>query len=324
IPAASGRGVRFLGADQNLSAFCQAEAFYRSMNSSPDQSDLFPGFVPAPQMVFVNDRVSFQTEAKQRVILVHGVAYSHYSLEDRIAEAYALVKLYESGYADQNDLARAFGYSTRTLRRFQQRLHRGGLNALIRPQGRPAEDSISHIAPRDRIILRLKAQGLSNRGIAGRIGLDEKMIRKTLRRLGWRPAPEATLPLLPRADPPAGSRFVVHPCAGGQWTAARRREDLRKPASLFLRPAHHAGGLRPVGSSPYPTPGGAQGIFPGGTGPYRGTGSHAGSENLAPETVPAGETQGQLQTRPGNRPAPHPRTRPRRGMRRRAISWPSL
>src|SRR2546430_2692473 len=43
--------------------------------------------------------------------------------------------------------------------------------------------------------------------------------------------------------------------------------------SLFLRPAHHAGGLRPVGSSPYPTPGGAQGIFPGGTGPYRGTGS---------------------------------------------------
>src|SRR5207253_2732130 len=107
-------GVRFLGAEQNLSAFCQAEAFFRAMNSSPDQSDLFPGFVPAPQMVFVNDRVSFQTEAKQRVILVHGVAYSHYSLEDRIAEAYALVKLYESGYADQNDLARAFGYSTRT------------------------------------------------------------------------------------------------------------------------------------------------------------------------------------------------------------------
>src|SRR5207244_5695322 len=78
-------------------------------------------------------------------------ASSHFYLEDRIAEAYALVKLYESGYADQNDLARAFGYSTRTLRRFQQRLHRGGLNALIRPQGRPAEDSISHIAPRDQI-----------------------------------------------------------------------------------------------------------------------------------------------------------------------------
>jgi hypothetical protein len=68
-----------------------------SMNSAPDQSDLFPGSVRAPQTVFVNDRVSSQTEANQRVILV---VHSHYSLEDRTAEAYALVELYESGYAD--------------------------------------------------------------------------------------------------------------------------------------------------------------------------------------------------------------------------------
>src|SRR5207302_9337950 len=147
-------------------------------------SDLFPGFVPAPQMVFVNDRVSFQTEAKQRVILVHGVAYSHYSLEDRIAEAYALVSLYESGYADQNDLARSFGYSTRTLRRFQERLYSGGLSALVRPVGRSADGSIPKPAPRDRTILRLKAQGISNRGIAGRLGLDEQVMRKLHRRLG--------------------------------------------------------------------------------------------------------------------------------------------
>ena len=32
--------------------------------------------------------------------------------------SYALVSLYESGYADQNDLARSFDYSTRTLPRF--------------------------------------------------------------------------------------------------------------------------------------------------------------------------------------------------------------
>jgi len=107
------------------------------MNPDADTSDLFPEFSPVPQMVFVNDRVSFQTEGNQRVILVHGVVHSHYSREDRLAEAYALVSLYESGYADQNDLARSFGYSTRTLRRFQQRLHSGGLNALVRPEERP-------------------------------------------------------------------------------------------------------------------------------------------------------------------------------------------
>jgi hypothetical protein len=173
------------------------------MNPTPDQSDLFPEFSPSPQMVFVNDRVSLQTEADQRVILVRGVVYAHYSQEDRLAEAYALVKLYESGYADQNDLARSFGYSTRTLRRLEKRLRSGGLNALVRPQGRPASRSTPKPTERDRTILRLKARGLSNRGIAGRLGLSEMMIRKILRRLGWQPAPEATLPLLAKADRPA-------------------------------------------------------------------------------------------------------------------------
>src|SRR6266705_1941934 len=205
IPAASGLGFHPQGANQNLSAFFsrKTEASYPTMNSAPDPSDLFPDFSPVPQMVFVNERVSFQTEGNQRVILVHGVVHSHYSREDRTAEAYALVSLYESGYADQNDLARSFGYSARTLRRFEERLHSGGLSALVRPEGRPADGSIPKPTPRDGTILRLKAQGISNRGIAGRLGLSEMMIRKILRRLGWQPAPEATLPLLPQADAPA-------------------------------------------------------------------------------------------------------------------------
>lgn len=181
------------------------------MNPDADTSDLFPDFSPIPWMVFVNDSVSLQTEADQRVILVHGVVYSHYSREDRTAEAYALVSLYESGYVDQNDLARSFGYSTRTLRRFQQRLHSGGLNALVRPEGRPAGGSTGpKPTARDRTILRLKTRGLSNRGIAGRLGLSEMMIRKILRRLGWQPAPEATLPLLPKADPPTELATISH------------------------------------------------------------------------------------------------------------------
>src|SRR5437879_13064749 len=61
-----------------------------AMNSAPDPSDLFPDFSPVPQMVFVNERVSFQTEANQRVILVHGVVRSHHSREVRTAEAEAI------------------------------------------------------------------------------------------------------------------------------------------------------------------------------------------------------------------------------------------
>ena len=46
------------------------------MNPDAHTSDLFPDFSPVPQMVFVNERVSFQTEGNQRVILVHGVVHS--------------------------------------------------------------------------------------------------------------------------------------------------------------------------------------------------------------------------------------------------------
>jgi hypothetical protein len=102
------------------------------------QEEPFPRPIPNPGTVFVNDRVSFQTEEKQRVVLVHGIIFSHYSIDDRSAEAYAMVQLFESGYADQNDIANCFGYSARSLRRYQERLKVGGLSALARPEGRPS------------------------------------------------------------------------------------------------------------------------------------------------------------------------------------------
>jgi len=135
------------------------------------------------------------------VVFVHGVVFSHYAIEDRTAEAYAMVLLFESGYADQNDIARCFGYSARSLRRYQERLKVGGLSALARPEGRPSGSPSKHKRnhERDRTILRLKAKGMSNRWIAGRLGLSEKAVRKILRRLGWKPCPEARLPFPPKA-----------------------------------------------------------------------------------------------------------------------------
>jgi hypothetical protein len=168
------------------------------MNPDSQQSVLLPAPAPPSGTVLVNDRVSFQTEGKQRVILVHGMFFSHYSADDPAAEAYAMVTLFESGYADQNDIARSFGYSTRTLRRYQQRLQAGGLRALARLPGRPPARTPApeKVPARDRTILRLKAKERSNRWIAGRLGLSETAIRKALRRLGWNPGPEPSpLPL---------------------------------------------------------------------------------------------------------------------------------
>src|SRR6266567_2341256 len=172
------------------------------MSPAAPQKGLFAHPAPNPGTVFVNDRVCVATEQGQRVLFVHGIVFSHYSIQDRSAEAYAMVTLFETGYADQNDIARCFGYSARTLRRYQERLKAGGLSALARPEGRPAGSPSGRKKnhERNQTILRLKAKGLSNRWIAGRLGLSEKTVRKSLRRLGWKSDPEPDLPFLPKAD----------------------------------------------------------------------------------------------------------------------------
>jgi hypothetical protein len=158
----------------------------------PVQEDLIQFAPPSPGTVWVNHQVYFSTEETERVIFVHGVAFAHYDVSDRAAEAYAMVSLFESGYANQKNIARAFGVSARSLRRYQERLEAGGLAALARADGRP---SASRSDPpkrrgRNRTILHLKAKGFSNRAIAGKLGLDEKAIRKRLDVLGWVPSPE--------------------------------------------------------------------------------------------------------------------------------------
>src|SRR5258707_13464405 len=144
------------------------------MHPAPHQKELFGRPTPSSGTVFVNDRVSVQTEEKQRVVFVQGVVFSHYSIDDRSAEAYAMVQLFEAGYADQNDIARCFGYSARALRRYQERLKAGGLGALARPRGRPSGSPSGHkkTQKRDQTILRLKTKGMSNRWIAGRLVLS--------------------------------------------------------------------------------------------------------------------------------------------------------
>ena len=84
----------------------------------------------ASNTVIINARCSLRIEATQRVIVVAGLPMHHYCAEDAVAEAYALVSLVESGFAQQTDVARAFGRSVRTVRRHQRRYVQGGMAAL--------------------------------------------------------------------------------------------------------------------------------------------------------------------------------------------------
>lgn len=167
------------------------------------QGDLFPSVSTPEGTVVINGRCLIRTQDRHRVVIVSGILLSQYALGDRMAEAYAMVNLVEQGWADQNDVARAFGCSERTIRRHQQRFEEGGLPALGHGRGFPKGRQRLGKS-RTRLIQRLKAEGHSNCEIGRRVGISEKAVRKTLRRLGWKPQPheEALLPLnLPTSDP---------------------------------------------------------------------------------------------------------------------------
>jgi transposase len=130
-----------------------------------------------PDCVVINARCSLRIEEDQRVIVVAGLPVHHYRAEDAVAEAYAMVFLVESGFAQQSEVARAFARSERTVRRYQQRYAEGGMAALGGAAGwRRGRRRIR--SKRLRIIERLRSAGLSNRAIAQRLGVNEKAIRK--------------------------------------------------------------------------------------------------------------------------------------------------
>src|ERR1700726_2355250 len=133
---------------------------------------------PAPSnTVVINARCSLRIEADRRVIVIAGLPVHHYRAEDTVAEAYAMVFLVESGFAQQTDVARAFERSVRTIRRYQERYGDGGMAALGREEGwRRGRRRIS--GKRLRSIEMLKSQGMSNRAIAHRLGVSEKAVRK--------------------------------------------------------------------------------------------------------------------------------------------------
>ena len=146
------------------------------------QAELFPIASPPAGSQVINDRCLLRTDNGRRMVIVSGIVLAHYAVGDRMAEAHARLSLVEQGWADQNDIARAFGCSTRTIRRDQRRFEEGGMAALGPAGGYPKG------LPRVRLtrsVERLKSEGHSNREIARRLGIHERAVRKRLRRAGW-------------------------------------------------------------------------------------------------------------------------------------------
>lgn len=173
--------------------------------------------LPVPESsdtVVINARCSLRREEDQRVIVVGGLPVHHYRADDDVAQAYAMVLLVDSGFAQQTEVARAFEKSERTVRRQQERYAQDGMVGLGRTQGwRRGRRRIS--AKRLRGIEKLKSQGLSNRSIAQRLGVSERAIRKLVGPSRCEPveqlalAEEARVPVSKSPQAPAVSSVLI-------------------------------------------------------------------------------------------------------------------
>ena len=183
----------------------------------------------ASNTVVINARCSLRIEADQRVIVVAGLPVHHYRGEDAVAEAYAMVFLVESGFAQQTDVARAFARSVRTVRRYQGRYAQGGMAALGREEGWcRGRRRIS--GKRLRSIEMLKSQGMSNRAIAHRLGVSEKAIRKLVG--PSKPTESAQLALAgitTAAGRPPATRVLSATSTGGDADGATSSAEDRDP-----------------------------------------------------------------------------------------------
>ena len=190
--------------------------------------------------IHVNARCVVRVQDGCWLVLVSGMPLLHFAQGDAMAKAHAVVSLVEQGWATQVEVAKAFGCTTRTVRRTLRRFQEGGLGALGRRRGNPGGRRRGSQG-RARLIGRLKAEGRSNRAIAVRVGITENAVRKTLRSLGWKPSPPAELSL-GGGDPPAGPSS---PDEGA--------EDASTPAHLKLSGSRPAPNLSALEEEPIPS-----------------------------------------------------------------------
>lgn len=111
-------------------------------------------------LVVINGRVQVRSADGHRIVTCRGAPFAHFDVGDRMAEAHAMVSLVEQGWAEQLEVAKAFGCSERSVRRYQRRFEDGGLAALGRPRGFPKGQRRTP-ASRSSRALRLKQEGLS-------------------------------------------------------------------------------------------------------------------------------------------------------------------
>src|ERR1022692_2788614 len=162
---------------------------------TPSTSEpLFPGPLPpsTDSRTFLNPSLWFVDRTGYRVVFCRHDPIYRFALDDLPHLRYVAVMLRQSELATQEELARAFGHSVASQRRWERRYQeygtRGGEGHFS--SGRPRKlDSTQ-----EQFVRCWFLQGISNAEIARRLGVGEATVHRTCKRLGLQrsvpPAPE--------------------------------------------------------------------------------------------------------------------------------------
>jgi transposase len=153
------------------------------MTTTARQMELSLALSSSPDTVAINGRCVLRRQGVLRVVSVAGIPVHHWAHGDRIGEAHAMVNLLQCGHAEQAEVTRAFGCSTRTVRRLQRRYELAGVSGLGKASGRP-KGTAGAPGVWVRTAQLLHGQGASVRTIAATLQVSVGAISKWLRRVG--------------------------------------------------------------------------------------------------------------------------------------------
>jgi prepilin-type processing-associated H-X9-DG protein len=144
--------------------------------------------VPSDGRTYINASVWFVDRDGYRVVFRWHEPLYRIALSDRVHLRLVAVSLRQSQLATQEEIARAFGHTVATQRRWERRYQEQGIDGLLpkRGSGRRRELNKSQEAS----VRKWFDAGISNVEMARRLAVGESTIRRTLKRLGLRRTPE--------------------------------------------------------------------------------------------------------------------------------------
>lgn len=183
--------------------------------------------VPSEGRTYVNESVWFVDHDGYRVVFRWHEPLYRVALDDTVQLRLVAMNLRQSELATQVEIARAFGHAVATQRRWELRYQQQGINGLVPKQtpGRRCQLNNSQ----DAFVRKWFEAGVSNRQMAKRLGVGEATVRRTLKRLGLRRAPEHTQRRLPLVGEESWKRGTAEKPGAVDDGRQREGEPARDP-----------------------------------------------------------------------------------------------